>query len=616
MNGKGRKIMRIFLFAAVFLPFLFSCSLNKSQKSFMSALDEIDALISQQQYKEALKELGKIEKKAYGSWPQLGVFRRYAQLGENARAEKVLVRALKSNPKNEELNAVYAHFLLRAGKLDQALEAGKCLQGTKYGSVYSEAVLQDTLEKSGNSSLFEIAFVPDYIPVYYDAYMGSEDNGWLRNCALIHLAGGAYESAGSVRPQEVSESRDAYFWALVMYDAGRFGDAVHYAQAAETLLQSPFSSGAAADINDVLSIEADAFTSLKDEESAEKIRREWVASLEKGRNGWIIPDGADENQFAVLFTNCARWAWDNRNKDDCAQYIFFAVNKWADFVPALVLYANFAFESNRERAENSIQLEIRSAGTTTLEMERFDRRMKIPVSDAVFRINSSLERTKNPLLSVVALDLKYKTAFGLSEKDKTADLWRILEDKAVSPGVYPDILLEYAVNFLLRTKQPEEAERLFFNAVRRKYDISSGAGLWSELYEKHALLTVKEREYAGYFAAAALRADDSVRLYESACFEPDLAGGLFLSPFVSDGSCMNLAMIYNSLGREKEALDLYAKTAGRCTDVRRKSEILYRVSLIYYASGDINNARRSAEYAVTLDSRNADARLLLARMKK
>ena len=61
----------------------------------------------------------------------------------------------------------------------------------------------------------------------------------------------------------------------------------------------------------------------------------------------------------------------------------------ADFVPALVLYANFAFESNRERAENSIQLEIRSAGTTTLEMERFDRRMKIPVSDAVFRINST-----------------------------------------------------------------------------------------------------------------------------------------------------------------------------------------------------------------------------------
>ena len=105
-------------------------------------------------------------------------------------------------------------------------------------------------------------------------------------------------------------------------------------------------------------------------------------------------------------------------------------------------------------------------------------------------------------------------------------------------------------------------------------------------------------------------------MYESACFEPDLAGGLLLSPFVSDGSCMNLAMIYNSLGREKEALDLYAKTAGRCTDVRRKSEILYRVSLIYYASGDVKNARRSAEYAVTLDSRNADARLLLARMKK
>lgn len=607
--------MQIFLYAAVFLPFLFSCSLNSSQKSFVGTLDAIDMLIAQHQYKEASQELEKAEKKAFGSWAQLGIFRRYVQTGENSRAEKVLVRAVKNNPDNKELLAVYTHFLLRAGKKEEALSVGKKLAGTKYGSVYSEAVLEDTLLKS-NGSLSDVYALPEYIPVYQDAYRSSKDNSWLRNCALIHLASGEYEDAARFRPQELSDRQDAYFWTAVLYDAGRFGDAVNYAETARTFKDALLYGGDSADKDDILLLEADAYTMLHDAQSAEKIRQESISSFRQKEDSWILPDGGADERFAVLFTNCAQWAWDNRNDSDCARYLSFAVNTWRDFVPALALYAQFAYESSLQPPEDSVRLEIREAGTTTLEMEQFDSKIRIPVSDASARISDSLSRTHNPLLYVVSLDLKYKTVSALSEKDKTADLWRVLEGNALSPGVYPAVLSDYAVSFLLRNKQTEDAWKFFRNSMCRKYALPSDDYFWGELYEKRAVLLKKELEYAGYFAAYAHRADDAVRLYETACFGTDSSiekGAVSL--FVSDSSCINLAMIYRSLGRSKDALDLYGKTAGRCADVRKKSLILYRIALIYYEDGDIKNARRSAEYAVSLDSKNADARLLLARMK-
>lgn len=616
MSKKGRKIRRIFLCAAVFLPFLFSCSLNGSQKSFIGTLDAIDVLIAQHQYKEAAQELEKAEKKAFGSWAQLGIFRRYSQIGDDSRAEKVLVRAVKNNPDNEELLAVYTHFLLRTGKKAQALSVGKKLTGTKYGSVYSEAVLEETLLKA-DGALSDVCASPEYIPVYYDAYIGSKNNSWLRNCALIHLASGAYEDAARFRPQELFDGRDAYFWATVLYDAGRFGDAVNYAETARTLDDSLLHGSTSVDKNDVLLLEADAYTMLHDAESAEKIRQESISSFKQDNDGWILPDGGADERLAVLFTNCAQWAWDNCNDSDCARYLFFTVNTWRDFVPALALYAQFAYESSLQPPDDAVRLGIREAGTTTLEMEQFDSKVRIPVSDASARISDSLSRTHNPLLYVVSLDLRYKTVSALSEKDKIADLWRILEGNALSPGVYPDVLSDYAVSFLLRNKQTDDAWQFFKNSMCRKYELPSDDGFWGGLYEKHAALLNKELEYAAYFAASFHRADDAVRLYEAVCFGADssIEKGA-LSQFVLDNSCINLAMIYRSLGRSKDALDLYGKTAGRCADVRKKSLILYRIALMYYADGDIKNARRSAEYAVSLYNKNADARLLLARMKQ
>ena len=75
MERTGVKIASKIFCSLFFLVALTSCSMKSEKKSFNTRLDEIDALINQRLYKEAVQELLEIEKEAYGSWAQLGVFR-------------------------------------------------------------------------------------------------------------------------------------------------------------------------------------------------------------------------------------------------------------------------------------------------------------------------------------------------------------------------------------------------------------------------------------------------------------------------------------------------------------------------------------------------------------
>ena len=101
-----KKSVRNFLciaLAVLFLPVFFSCSNRAEEKSISSALDQIDILINQEQFKDAERELDKIEKKAYSSWIEIGIFKRYIKLDLFERTEKTIVRAIKKDPKNNEL---------------------------------------------------------------------------------------------------------------------------------------------------------------------------------------------------------------------------------------------------------------------------------------------------------------------------------------------------------------------------------------------------------------------------------------------------------------------------------------------------------------------------------
>ncbi|MBQ5999029.1 MAG: hypothetical protein IJL70_06120 [Treponema sp.] len=610
----------------IFLPvllvlciFVFSCSKSASRMSFTSSLDQIDALINQNQYADAEKELGKLEKFAYGSWAEIGIFRRYCQIGCNQKAEKVLLNGLKKNPENLELNAVYTHFLMRNKKLDEALAAGRCLQGTKYGSLYSEAVLKDTLKKADSSALAKIFHSDDYFPVYYDAYKGTGDNAWLRNCALLRLYRGEYTSACAVHPDQVFGVDDAYFWALVMYDGSCFADSIQYSETALKMLDSGNAGRfKKTSKKSLVALTADSYISLSDAERAETVRSSYLDSISDYRTGWILPEGYEnDTELPVIFVNSAKWSRDNLEEDRCVALLSLCVESWPDYVPALTAYADFALSSNKALPEDNVVRELRDAGLATLEMEKYDNRARIPVSDAIYKIDESLKREKNPLLYIVRLDIRYKIETKLSDKEKTADIWRILEENMVRPSVFDELLLSYAENYFLSSKDYENAWTLFYKYISKKYDISADSAFWENMIRSIHSFTLKENELAAYFASMALRSEDAVCLYENAVYENGLAGTEGnVSALASDKACLNLAMIYNSLGKKAAALDLYSKTTGRCSDMYLKSMAMYRMALIYYADKDYRNARRCAEYSVSLNRRNSEAIYLLAILKQ
>ena len=114
-----------------------------------------DILIADNQFSDAVKELKKIEKQVYDSWSYIGIYKRYAKIGEDKRAEKIIKKALKKNSHNPELAAVYSAYLLRHNRLDEAKKLSEQLKGTKYGSLYSEAVLKVARRDTDTSSNYE-----------------------------------------------------------------------------------------------------------------------------------------------------------------------------------------------------------------------------------------------------------------------------------------------------------------------------------------------------------------------------------------------------------------------------------------------------------------------------
>ena len=59
--------------------------------------------------------------------------RRALILDRSSFAQKVLQKALRHFPDNQELLAVYTHFLVSSGKSEEALRYGAKLEGGPYG---------------------------------------------------------------------------------------------------------------------------------------------------------------------------------------------------------------------------------------------------------------------------------------------------------------------------------------------------------------------------------------------------------------------------------------------------------------------------------------------------
>lgn len=584
--------------------------MKAEQKSLTSQFEMIDALINQSQMDLAVKSLKKLEKKTHDSWSNIAVFKRYLLLGEKERADLFLKKALKKNSENLELLAVYSNFLIKENRFDEAEIYAKKLCGTKYSSLYSELILKSAVnqkEKQNNNSANLFYNEQQFYQIYLDAYNSTKNPIWLKNCAVFDLTNGHFEKASLLNPGIYADADDAFFWAEILYDAKKYYNSLEALKTAKKILndyqnKSRFMTSEVK----IAALESDIYMALSDMENSQKVRQNLIDEIE------IINIATeDEKYLPVIFVNSAIWEINHGNSDACVDLLFYAVNNWPDYVPALVLYADFAYNSNLQQKEDTEILALRNAGISSLKMERYDKRRKIPLSDAIYRIDNALVEKSDPYLEIVKLDLKYKTNKNLSEKEKNRDLWYLLEDVYESEKTYNYLLVQYALNYLLRTNQKADAWKVFYDYVSQKNNFTEKRNFWEQFIEKINEIELPICEFAGYFAAENKLVDEALRIYEYCVYE---SAGLLeegvISPAVSTIACMNLADIYFSTGKKDKALKLYGIISGRETKNSLRSDIFYRIANIYVAQGDIKNALRLAEYSYSLYPQSVRASVL------
>lgn len=617
MKRSGKRIFRVFFALGVLcVGFFMSCSTSANSTSIMSTLSEVDALVRMGQTKQALKDLKKLEKSAGDNWSILGIYKRYISLDEKESARKLLQKSIKKNPKNPELLAVYTKYLLSENNLEEAGKYAENLKKTDYSSIYSEYVFRLRESEFHNKSVEQFLLDEEYLSLFYSAYNASKNPVWLRNSAAYYLRTGHYAQAAEITPEGFLNAKDAYFWTLVNYDSGSYVRALECIWDAFVFKNSQAQNAASLTEDDVIrlyALESDCCYLVYDYESAENIRENLLALY--CINGEVSEDLKDNEILPLTFANAALWNINEGNAEKARDLLSAAVMNYPYYVPSLVLYSNFAWESNQERVEDSEVMALRKAGIKTLEMEAYDNRPKLPLSDALYRLELALEKTKNPYLYITRLDLQYKSNTKLSDTEKVTDLYKLIEHQSYETAVFNDVLVHYTLTFLLKTGRYEEAYSLFSKYLVKKYNFVTTKSMIDQAADNVLAIDNLDCEFAFWFSLYYRQKLQAARLGEYVCFESaGIRNEHELTAGVSTESVMNLANYYFSTTQDEYALDLYGKASGRESRKIIRSECFYRIAEIYKSEGQIKNALRACDYACSVNPSNAKAQLLKSRL--
>ena len=623
------------IFSAVILAMMFfSCSFRLKSKSIQvsASFDEIDQCILLGQTADAMKLLEKLAKRYADPATAISVYKRYALMGETKLCEKLLSKANKKNPDSMELTALYCHLLTGIEKIPEALKVGKKLVGTKYGSIYAEAFLRSVYSEK-ESKNFDYYCSQEFINVFVDAYNGSYDNAWLRNAAVAYLKDGEYLNAASLHPDILKSPSDAYFWACVMFDSAKYGKA---ASDLEWIREKRQKSDEydfeeadiyealqhAAQIKDkktvaeikIISLLSDSYVCLGEDDAAEHIRNDLIASLMLE----AVQDPDTDSLLPAVYLNSALFSMVKDDLSAAYNTLTFLVNKWPDFVPGLIAYGNYAYNTAMRQMNDPLTNSVREAGVRSLDMKLFDEVPKIPIADVLFKMEESLKRHDSDVLYVAKLNLEDKISKETDERVRLAKIWRVLERNTVSTDLYPPEITRYAVYGLLSLGKVDEAKKLFERYVASRYSFNEKEPFETECALKMHSMQLWEIEYQAWFAAYAANGQLARRLYEYSVYESDSlyqGNGTEISPLAAISSAANLAMIYSSIGMKDKAAELYGRAGGRATDSFEKSEIMYRLACVYMAKKEKDAAVKALEYCLFLNPGNYRGRMMLNKIR-
>ncbi|MBO4320307.1 MAG: hypothetical protein J5857_07540 [Treponema sp.] len=611
-----------------------SCTTHSEGGSITSLLDMADQAISIGDTKQALGYLNQASKQAGTTLDRLGVFKRYETLGDSNLAEKTLKKAIKKDRSSIELIAVYSNFLLNQGRFKEALKKSKSLSGTKYGSIYAEAVFRRAINehlsaneifggraskedkewKKDSSRFNEIFYDSRFATVYQDAFRGSKRPKWNWNAAVLDMRAGNYGSAAAKYPSTLEDAKDSLFWALVMFDCGR------YAESLEAL------NAHAPDFNDLatslefMALKSDNQYILGMDSDSEKTRDEILAQIkgkeDKVKNSKILP---------ILYVNSALYS---RTTDDhVTEYdrLHDLVTRFPDYRPGLAAYGEFAIQQMRRPPDDKMTAHIRASGLATIKMEKENSIPDITVQDAIVLIQAAKE--KNPSADLIVLQeiLEAEAASLTEPAQRAARVWPLLEKNEQGTSLYPAEIVHYAIVTLLESNYVEEARDLFTryeNASRQPADDSKKKKKKAETFvpwDHPEELSLWENEISAWFCVYDGRYDKAIPIYQYIIDSYSDRSPVMNSTGQNEAvvnSYINMGNIYAGTKQGAVAVDYLNKASSRSTDPLVKAEILYRMGKESYYLHDFHSAVRSLQYAIKLNPSHNKARFILQQVQE
>jgi predicted negative regulator of RcsB-dependent stress response len=600
---------------------LVSCAVSVSDAAFLKHLDEIDAHIVSGSAKPALKILNKLNRGSYSVQQRLGLYKRYAQLGEFARAETCLKNGLKDIPGNRELTAVYAWHLLERGKLGAASSLAEKLVGTRFGSIAAEIGIRQ--DKSGAArALPEVDRA--FLPLFVDAYKTTQNDAWLINAAALYALDGDIAAAAALAPGVATSARQAMFWGELLLDVDYPREASDYFEAADRVFSymDPYETDTSGrEFLDLL--KADAFVRQGDVRQAAEIWEAQAARLQAREESDSRPEDA------VVFYNLAQKAKAEKNYAAWYANLAECLNRAPAELYALLAYADFALSQPSGASDDGFTDALRRSGLSSRGMSALGEIPRVPGEDVAARFNAALTQGPEyyaaylrfllaaresgiPLAGKDFSPLKNKAEVSLS---KDAWLWDALEENYDSKTGYPAGLARFAFTQLLARRKYEDAERVFGLYFSKRYGFEPASAQTAGLIPR---LAPWEAEAVAWLS---LKKDPQLALklyeylYNKEIDETYPYAALNSSYEPSFEVIVNLAEIYIAQGKKERAEALYLQALSLEPDSQRKAELLYRLADLQSAGGNTRQALLNLDYCIVLDPEHRAARILQRKLK-
>lgn len=568
------------LFLSMFF-LLFSCNAKKEGLSFNTLLEAADSQITSGDVKSVVRTLRSARDSAQSPLQFLGVYKRMAQVGELREAEKTLKAGIHQHPENLDLKAVYSWFLYENDSLSQALGQAKKLENSKYAPLLAQFQLEEAKEKGAVDFLS-----PDYAQVYASAYLSTQNDAWLQNAAVVYAATGNFDQALEYGAE--AQLSDPLFWAYAAYDGKRYSMALDYLSLLGT--SRPAES---------LLLTSDIHTIMGDEEGGRRAREALLSFGEME-----LP--------AQLYLNGAKDA--RRSKDLVLESL--ALNRLLELYPdneeGLRALMEMALRVQQVPEENDLARALRETKLRSAGMIAYDMLPKTSPAQVLDLMAASHQRTNSAHIAALAYAYRIspEVSPSMTQEEKEADLWLLLESYSGGTAAGSEKLVEIAVPTLISLGREADARRIFDDSLMSRF----GTNDYKELQNK---FSVKECECAAYFSAqgagGSVNKSLSRDLFESLLSDQSLRFPQLASTSsyeVEIPVLVNLGEIHAGSKEYSQAWDVYTQATGFASTAREKADILYRLAWLQYQTGFSQEAVRSLESCLKYNPYHQDAKIL------